>query len=320
MSMPAVAAYRKARPLSEIAVLVKPEMAPLWRLCASVDRVMVMERGVGGVCRAAGAAGRDGFIQAFVFPNSFRSALVPFLARIPRRRGARGHARSWMLTDLAGPPKAKGSHQAWEYYSIMNLHRRHVLDRPDLVIPSIEGSVLERELGEKSREPLVGMIPGAAYGPAKMWPAERFIETGRKIRDSHDATICVFGSPSEKATCSLVAREIGSGAIDLSGRTSLPELAAGLSRCRTVLCNDSGGMHLAAAVGTRVVAVFGITDPCKTGPMGDGHRVLKASGAQGSRDIPRRSREAYESLKSIASDEAWRALTTILKGETTKAQ
>jgi ADP-heptose:LPS heptosyltransferase len=123
--------------------------------------------------------------------------------------------------------------------------------------------------------------------------------------------IAVLGSAAESDLCAQVAAGIGSGAVSLAGQTALPELAAILSECALAVSNDSGGMHLAAAVGIPVLAIFGITDPQKTGPLGPRARVLQDS-AQRSRDIPRNSDEAAASLRRITPEKALTATQALL--------
>jgi heptosyltransferase-2 len=125
----------------------------------------------------------------------------------------------------------------------------------------------------------------------------------------------VFGSGNETDLCETVTAGIGRKALNLAGQTSLPEFAALLSSCGVVICNDSGGMHLAAAAGAKVVAVFGMTDPAKTGPMGKGHRVICAEGVRQSRDIKRDSSEAAVALKSISADRVAAAAREVLAGK-----
>ena len=110
-----------------------------------------------------------------------------------------------------------------------------------------------------------------------------------------------------------MAEGIGGSTLNLAGRTGLPELAAVLAQCRMALSNDSGGMHLASAVGTKVVAVFGLTDPTRTGPLGEGHRVLAARGVPHHRDIPRDSRAARDALESIQPDRVIEAVLGVMK-------
>jgi heptosyltransferase-2 len=124
---------------------------------------------------------------------------------------------------------------------------------------------------------LVGLNPGATYGEAKCWSPERFAELGRRFIKDYGASILIFGSsrPREKALNAAIARGIGAGCLNLSGETSLLQLAALLRRCRLLVTNDTGTMHVAAAVGTRVMAIFGPTDPRTTSPLGEGHVVIR---------------------------------------------
>ena len=124
---------------------------------------------------------------------------------------------------------------------------------------------------------LVGFNPGATYGEAKCWPSERFVELGRRLREEYGAFILIFGSsrPQEKALNATIAQGIGEGCLNLSGETSLLQLAALLRQCQVLVTNDTGTMHVAAAVGTRVVAIFGPTDPRTTSPLGEGHVVIR---------------------------------------------
>ncbi|MFC1461616.1 glycosyltransferase family 9 protein, partial [Verrucomicrobiota bacterium] len=136
---------------------------------------------------------------------------------------------------------------------------------------------------------------------------------GRMLNDSLKCSILVLGSASERELCGRVARTIGPSAVDLAGQTTLPELAAALSLCALVIANDSGGMHLATAVGTPVVAVFGITDPAKTGPMGEHVCVLQDSPVQ-DRDLDRESEIAAMSLSRIRPEHVFEAVCKQLGG------
>jgi heptosyltransferase-2 len=122
--------------------------------------------------------------------------------------------------------------------------------------------------------PIVGLCPGSEYGPSKRWPADRFVEAGSRLADA-GAKIAVFGAPSETALAEEVARRI-KGAESLAGRTSVIGLGACLALCDVVVANDSGAAHMAAAVGTPVVALFTSSDPAWTRPLGAGVRVIRA--------------------------------------------
>ena len=119
------------------------------------------------------------------------------------------------------------------------------------------------------------MNPGATYGLAKCWYPERFGELGKRLVQKRNASILLFGTAEEGSTAKKIVEHIKEGAIDLTGKTDLLHLAAILERCQILVTNDTGTLHVAAAVGTPVVAIFGPTDPDTTGPWGEGHAIVK---------------------------------------------
>jgi heptosyltransferase-2 len=149
----------------------------------------------------------------------------------------------------------------------------------------------------------VGVLPGAARGDSKRWPSESFAEVASALVKERDVRIALFGTDAERPACDQIARAVGKAACNLAGKTSLVLLAAALGRCRLAVSNDSGGMHLATALGVPVVAVFGLTDPALTGPLGAANRVICGVPAeQRTRDVPRESPEAEAALRSITPD------------------
>ena len=302
MSLPAVRAFKRASPGSELVVLAKSFLLPLWETEGSVSGVLVLEHSLAGTWRTVARVKRARRRVAYVLPNSFRSALIPFLGLVPERVGSVGHQRVWMLTRVAtvGPDAQRG-HQSLEYFDMLGIRP----DAADAMDGGLALPVGAAEVAEAMREPrtaggpLVALIPGAARGPAKCWPVANFIEAGRAL-SAEGVRLVVFGTAAEMDLCARVTVGIGASCLNLAGRTSLVQMAACLQLCRVAVTNDSGGMHLAAAVGTRVVAIYGLTDPTKTGPMGEGHAVLVAPGARGNRTIARRSRAAVAALESIA--------------------
>ena len=314
MSMPAVQLLREERPSVRLSMLVKPGLVPLWRLHGAVDDVIELRAGVAGARTAASHVRERGPAEAVIFPNSFRSALVPFLAGVRARTGRKGHWRRWILTRLVdAPTDPERRHQAWEYARLVGVGGGCTqLPLPSLSLPPDVVTACRERIGEPVEAGVVAMLPGAARGPSKRWPEEAFVQTGRDLNVRTGCRILVLGSAAEAGLCARVGGALGSCAVDLSGTTSLPELASLLSLCRLVIANDSGGMHLAAAVGTPVVALFGMTDPAVTGPLGDGHRVLAPEGVHGSRDIPRDSGAARRALAGIAPAVATGAALEIL--------
>lgn len=314
ISMPALQLLRRRCPSCRITMLVKPKLESLWRMHSAVDEVIEISTGLGGTLRTARTVRARKFEGALVFPNSFRSALIPYLARVPVRVGTVGHGRVWMLTNVVrASARPDRGHQLWECLEVAG-----VADDPGepppprLSIPEAARVQARERLQGGPKGIWIGLIPGAARGPSKQWPPGHFIEAGRRLLSSTPCRLLILGTPGEVGLCRQVAEGIGSAALNAAGETSITEFAALLSRCRVVVANDSGGMHLATAVGTRVVVVYGLTDPDKTGPLGAGHRVIRVEGVSASRDIGRDSPEAREALRSIAPEQVYQAVMDLL--------
>ncbi len=159
------------------------------------------------------------------------------------------------------------------------------------------------------------ILPGAARGSSKRWPADYFAKVAADaVKDNLVKNIVICGTSGEAAECDAVFKILTDNNIpstNLCGKTKLGELAFLLSKAKAVLSNDSGGMHLATAVGAPVVAVFGITDPKKTGPLGKS-KVVQAEGVKASRAIPRESEEATRALLSVKPERVYSALKELL--------
>ena len=313
MSMPALQAFRKANPASHITMLVKPGLIPLWKLHMAFDGILPLHEGIAGTLKTAAAVRRLRFDKAFILPHSFRSAVVPWLAGVPKRIGMPGHWRDFMLTEVIRPLERPGrSHQAYEYMELLIPAAVDAeLEPPHLELPEDTLASARKRIATAA-EPRVALIPGAARGPAKQWPCEHFIELGRLLSEKKRCGIVVLGISREAALCEAVAKGIGPSAINLAGHTGLAEWIAILKACDLVVANDSGGMHLAAAVGAPVVALYGITDPSKTGPIGKIFRVLQNSDFR-ARDIPRDSREARARLAAILPEQVYGAAIECLE-------
>ncbi|MBA4388040.1 MAG: lipopolysaccharide heptosyltransferase II [Verrucomicrobia bacterium] len=317
MSFPAIQVLKRKLPECRITVLVKPGVAPLWRMHSGVDKVIELNEGLPGTIASAMDIKERQPDLAFVFPNSFRSALIPFLGRVPVRVGARGHSRSWMLTKVVdtAPEDLLHRHQAWEYFKIVGLTsedgkgEKPKVQAPKAVIDDVKAS-FRIDPGIS----WIGLIPGAAHGPSKRWPADYFAEAGGSLSSAYGCGILVFGTASEREVCERICSKIGGKALNLAGRTSIPDLVVLLGLCRTVVTNDCGGMHLAAMGGVRVVAVFGVTDPVRTGPIGDDHAIVLAEGFEHSRDVPSDSPEARDAMQSIVPERVVNAARKILEG------
>jgi len=319
MTMPALQQFHAQHRGVRITMLTRPALGPLWNMHPAIDGTLGLTPDLGGMRKAIRAVKALHADTAYVFPNSWRSALIPFLARIPRRVGMPGHHRGILLTETARPTAPSADrHQQWEYADILQLQDLTALPTPLLNVPDSATQALLSRLppSPDAAADWIGILPGAARGPSKQWPQAHFVAAAKLISEAHPCRFLLLGTPGEAGLCQAVATAIGPSAVSLAGSTSIPELMAALARCRTVLCNDSGGMHLAASAGTPVVAIFGVTDPLKTGPLGAGHARVCATGLFASRDVPRDSSAARNALSGIPPDRVARAAIHILNSRT----
>jgi heptosyltransferase-2 len=284
MALPAIADVRRAAPETSITVAARAAIVPLFRLVPEVDDTVLLSKPAAihdlARWRALGAElAHRGFDAALLLPNSMHAALVVARAGIPERWGYRTGWRGRLLTRAIARPS--GLHQVASYQRLVAaLGFANGPAAPRVRVPQEardEAERLLREDGWDGRAPLVGLAPGAAYGGAKRWPPAYFGELAAAL--AADGVSCVMvGSAADAATAAEVARACQMRAParlhNLVGRTDLSALAGVLASCRTLVTNDSGAMHLAAACGVGVTAVFGPTDDTATRPQGEAHAVL----------------------------------------------
>jgi ADP-heptose:LPS heptosyltransferase len=185
------------------------------------------------------------------------------------RRGTATDGRRLLLTDPVDAPPPTGLHRAGLYHLLVTGRAPGVPPVPRLAVGDLHRARW-RDLAGDHAEGAIGIFPGS-NASSRRWAPERFAEVARRL-EAVGHRVVVFGGPGEADLTRSVA---GTLALDLGGRTDLPLLAAGLASCRLVVSNDSGPMHLAAATGTRVVAIWGAGEPRETGPLGSGHQVLR---------------------------------------------
>ena len=279
MTLPALAALREMNSHDVIHVGVPSPLAPLMRLAKTAHEVWGWPEEASTYHRVR-LAKRGHYDRVILLPNSFRSAWIAWLARIPERWGYEGHWRRWLLNrPIPSHMRPRGVHQSESYLEIIRALGWRGSKAPEARIqppPSLLRWAQEALAPAGKGGPVVGICPGATYGPAKRWPSDRFVSVARALGDRHGAGIVLMGSRAERPFIGQMASAIGTHAVDLSGATNLEELAAVLASCRLVISNDSGPMHLAAALGTPVVALFGSTDRIATAPLGR-HRIVSAA-------------------------------------------
>jgi lipopolysaccharide heptosyltransferase II len=263
MSVPAARAFKFGRPDASVTILAPEKLAGFWRSVPDIDAVVEIEPGESVFSVAQKI--HDRFDAAVLFPNSLRAALEVRIARIRRRVGYGGHWRRWLLDHAIRPPagaQGRPVHQALVYWRIAERCGAQAMPpAKPLWKPN-------------RRERVIGICPGAEYGPAKRWPAYKFAKLVDEVGARTDCQWVVLGTKADKN----LAAEIGRGhpnVTDLTGKTTLGELMELLSRLTGLVTNDTGTMHLADYIGTPLVAIFGSTEPELTGPLGPRSTVIR---------------------------------------------
>jgi len=290
MSLPALHALRARHPRARLSVLAVPWVQELYAREPFADEILPYTaprgaRDIGAKLAAASDLRRRNFDCAVLLPNSFDSALVVWLARIPERIGYSRDGRGLLLTHKIHPP-AKGAIPPHESYYYLELLRRAgwIEALPEKIVIQLAGAAEAAERGRDRLERqglyghVIGVSPGAAYGTAKRWPPERFAAAAARVAARQDASVALFGSKEERALCEQVSEMLEGNvrrARNLAGQTSLGEFIEMAAACGAFLTNDSGAMHIAAALGVPTVAVFGATDHEATGPAGPLARVVR---------------------------------------------
>jgi heptosyltransferase-2 len=280
LAIPAMKAIRNAYPRAEITLLVRPWVAGVFSSAPFLDHVWNEPRPAGVLdwVRLSRSIRAKGFDLALLFPNSFESAAMTFFGRVPQRVGYATDGRGWLLTHsikTAGPKR----HQVHYYLELASAVSAPV-DHPSI---EIEASPAERSQARRllasagiapDRKFLV-LNPGAAYGAAKRWGEDRFAEAGDTLASEFDMDVAIVGSETERSIAERVQGLMRSRVAVLNGKTSLETLIGVISESSLIVTNDSGPMHIGAALGVPTVAVFGATDDIVTGPWGRRTRIVK---------------------------------------------
>jgi len=284
MTLPAITAVREAYPEARISILVKPWVADLLRISPDVDEVIVYERpgvheGIGGLFRLVRELKTKKFDMAILLQNAIEAAIIAWLARIPVRAGYNTDGRGIFLTHSAIRSKEILRVHQVEYYLGMLKALGLGAGRKDvrLLIGEEEKAFSDRILKERGiaeASLLIGLAPGATYGPAKRWYPERFASVADRLIERFSARVLLFGSAGDHEVARSIQGKARNALVDLTGETTLREAISLIARCRLFVSNDSGLMHVAGALGTPTVAIFGSTNPLTTSPVGQKSIVI----------------------------------------------
>lgn len=315
MSLPALQALRARYPIARISILARPWVADLYGREPFCDDVIPYDapRGWAGIdvkWKLARMLAARRFDASILLPNAFEAAALVSAARIPVRIGYARDGRGWLLSHAvevpdefrnsgraltvradergnvivrgAGPRHAT-RHQRFYYLEL--LKRAGVIesyreDAESRLSGSAEAAERGRRLfaGEDFPEKVIGMSPGAAFGSAKRWLPDHFVELGIQLARQWGAAVALFGSGGEAELCERIGRRLGKSGVtaaNFAGKTSLREFVDRAAACFLYVTNDSGAMHVASALGVPTVAVFGSTDAVATGPAGSRFVVVQ---------------------------------------------
>jgi heptosyltransferase-2 len=303
MSVPAVRAIKNGRPDVHVTVAAPDKIAPMWKLIPEVDAIILLPKGsIFSVVRLLRQQMR--FDVAILFPNSLRVALETWLSAIPQRVGYRGHRRSCLVDQIVREPRKP---RPPEHHSLrfLRIARECGAETSNIEFPK------PNQTSNIKHQTLIGLCPGAEYGPAKRWLPERFAEVAAKITAQASAQWILLGTKNDTAIGEQIATAIGDHCVNRIGQTTLDQLIDELRRCRLLLTNDTGTMHLAALLGVPVVAVFGSTEPRLTGPLGNKHIILRHH-VECSPCFLRECPIDFRCMKAVSADEVAGAVLSML--------
>lgn len=325
MSLPALEALRARFPRAEIVLVSKPWVSELYWHHPAVNRQIIYKphsehRGLHGFWRFAQELKAERFDAAILFQNAFHAAWMAWLARIPVRIGYARDGRSFLLHEAVEPPvPAAYGHQVSYYLQL--LFRAGVIDKPQpvreirlyMTDPELHWAVRKLDaLGLNGPRFLIGLNPGAAFGAAKRWMPERFASLADRLMGALNADVLIFGSPEERPLAEEIARAMDHTPTVVAGETSMRQLLALMAQCRLIVTNDSGPMHLAAALGVPLVAIFGSTDERATGPAGARQRIVSRRvecRPCGLRECP----IDFRCMRTISVEEVFKATLELVK-------
>jgi heptosyltransferase-2 len=314
MAMPAVASLVKSSPPDSVVGLCKPAVRSIWSVASVPLPLIEIPATLSATLKSRELLRPHDFGRCIVLPNSWRGAFIPFTASIPVRRGARGHWRSLILTDVVDPTHPP-KHLSRDYATLLGVPEEMLEDSSLITVPDLTRDRIREILSRLDRvsaeAPLFGILPGAARGPSKRWSTESFISTGKMLQAELGGSIVVLGAGNERQLCQEIADGIGGRAWSFAGALSFLEGLGMMESCQALISNDSGGMHMAWALGRPLVAIFGITDPTKTGPLGSRSCVLQKSERR-SRSVPRDCPEARAALARITPLHVMEAVASVI--------
>tara|TARA_B110000438_G_scaffold131769_1_gene127874 strand:+ start:318 stop:1259 length:942 start_codon:yes stop_codon:yes gene_type:complete len=280
MSQVIYSALREEYPDIDIDVLAPSATLSLVTRMPEVNRGILIDQahgqvGLGYRFRLGAELEKNYYDWAIITPNSFKSALVPFAADVPLRTGFLGEYRYFLLNDIKLLDKPRLPLMTDRFLALVGKTSAEMIP-PRLGVDKESQTAFLARHQLATDKPVIGFCPGAEFGDAKKWPEAHYGALAKQLIDQ-GYRIWIFGSPADQVTGETIVSIAGHDCINLAGETSILEAIDLLAICQTVVSNDSGLMHIAAAVGTRVVAIYGSTSPGFTPPISEEAHIVSRS-------------------------------------------
>jgi heptosyltransferase-2 len=276
MTEPLISQLKKNNPNSQIDVLATPWVASIMKAIPAVDQIITADFQHGALQwnerkALAKQLANGAYTHAYVLPNSFKSALIPWLAKIPRRIGYQGEMRWGLINQALKNPSRSHRPPMSSHYFALSGQTSSEVPQPHLSLPEAMIDQSQQTLQNiQAHQELYVLCPGAEYGPAKQWPIEHFGNLAKQlIQTKQNSLVLILGSKKEFSIGSDIANISNhpDRVINWCGQTSLEDAMAAISNATAVISNDSGLMHIAAAFRRPQVAIFGSSDPRHTPPL-----------------------------------------------------
>lgn len=288
MTIPALRALRRLFPGAHITLATRPWARELFSDAEFINSQLIADTGLGSVITQARRWRKQKFDLALLFPNSFAAALVPALARVPIRVGYATDGRKFLLTHgVQLPPWRSSRHEVFYYLNLVaELERLFTGEatiasqEPDFTLRISrgrrdDGLAFLRAHGWDEASPLVALCPASINSRAKRWPSERFAALADNLKEQMDARVVLIGSPEEIDISREVARQTRHQPLVLTGKTDLSQTIAVLSTVDLLVTNDTGPAHIASALGTPTLVIFGPTNPLTTRPFSSDSQIIR---------------------------------------------
>jgi heptosyltransferase II len=319
MSTPVLANLRQGLPKARLDLLVPRYVAPLFEEHPHVDRLLRRdpEQPWWQHLALLWEWRRQRYDAALLLPNSLRAALHAWLVGPPIRVGYATEGRGFLLTHAVSRAGGEALHQIDAYLRLLTPLHVPIVARTPTLVPSTTAEMQADQLwaahGLQRHEPVIGMCPGAAFGPAKRWWPERFAGLADRLIAQLGVRIILFGAADEVPLVEHIRSLMAQPAISFAGKDTLSSFIALAARCMALVTNDSGSMHMASAVGTPVVAVFGPTDARRTAPATPRATVLRRDLACSPCFRPHCPYADHPCMRLVDVDEAYKAVLGMLE-------